>query len=136
MLDDRTFYRMVAYLRKNFAWSSQFRAESNDCKVGDGIKQCKGCDSLIDPYQGGDYADMYENILVGTEEVPVYFERFHIDHIDPVGSFKDNKSLDYAAKRIFCARENLMGLCHSCHLIKTNVDMQEMREEKKNAGKD
>lgn len=132
MIDDRTFYRMVAFLRKNFAWSAQFRAESEDCKVGDGIKQCKGCDSLI--HYGdtdADYSSFYELIKVGDEEVPVYFERFHIDHIEPVGSLKNNRSLDYAASRIFCDRSNLMGLCQSCHYLKTQIDNEETRNARK-----
>jgi hypothetical protein len=110
----KEFYHVVSCLRNLFRWSSIHKSVLTQARVNGSYNRikCAGCEQIIGTNEHAKDVDAYEKV--------------HVDHIDPVGSFLKNRSLDYAAKRIFCEDSNLQALCHSCHYFKTQVDKEEM----------
>lgn len=102
------FYRTVKFLRKQFVWSATYKAVRKAANRDKNIDYCAGCNELINTLE----------------------QKTAVDHIDPVGSFHGNKSLDYAASRIWCDPANLQVLCTMCHAFKTLVDREEIKEKK------
>lgn len=123
-MDKKVFYRTVAFIRKQFLWSAEYRSVKKRCQILPFIYKCEGCEGIStkdeEIYL---YLKAYEHIL----DLSINLEGFQVDHIDPVGTL-DN--LDQAYKRIFCDLSNLMGLCNFCHTSKTMVDKQEIAEKK------
>ena len=60
--------------------------------------------------------------LVSTKECAV-------DHIEDAGSLKGWEDLEGFARRLFCGKEGLQLLCHSCHDIKTYMVKHGVSEE-------
>lgn len=45
-----------------------------------------------------------------------------VDHIESAGSLKDYDDLPSFVSRLFCEKDNLQVLCHSCHKVKTQEE--------------
>lgn len=68
---------------------------------------------------------------VGTAEYPAA----HVDHIDPVIPLDGSTpSWDELVARMFTSPENLAVLCSTCHKIKTGIENQTRRDNKKRNG--
>lgn len=120
------FNRLVHKIRQQFVWSQTYKSVINRCKIEFGIMQCEGCFRFIcknEEYQAK------LNIIAESS-----CEKFAIDHIKSVGSLPQG-DLNEAVKRIFCDESNLMGLCGTCHYLKTQVDLMEIKEKKSLIGK-
>ena len=55
------------------------------------------------------------------------YEGLEVDHISEVGKFDIERLTEYV-KRLFCSRDNLVGLCHDCHLEKTNAVRESLKD--------
>lgn len=126
MIDRAAFNRSVAFLRKQFLWSEEYRAARKRCFFAKDAHICEGCQRIICRDEISEAR--VKLIVVKPENFDISIEKFAIDHIVPVGSLT---GLDEAAAKIFCSLDNLMGLCGTCHYFKTQVDNEETRSKKK-----
>jgi 5-methylcytosine-specific restriction endonuclease McrA len=55
------------------------------------------------------------------------YQGLEVDHIKEIGVF-DIDNLSAHVKRLFCDRENLIGLCHDCHVAKTNLVRDSLKD--------
>ena len=79
------------------------------CRVGRGLYQCNG------------YGREGHTVPLTSNGKPNTF----VDHVDPVGSFKD---WDTYVHRLFCSPANLQLLCAECHNLKTKEERFESKK--------
>jgi hypothetical protein len=127
---------IIAQLRRIFKWTNAYKRCKLNALIDAHLYRCDGCEQVINK-KGLDQREMFEGQIAFKESMAV-------DHINPVspteGSYiiLTNPSESLTESEAWCRliierviNEDLQYLCQCCHYVKTQIENEERRDNKK-----
>ncbi|NIO44453.1 MAG: hypothetical protein GTN36_02765 [Candidatus Aenigmarchaeota archaeon] len=128
-MDKKSKQYIVAYARRVFGWSPQYKQCKIKYELGDKIMFCAGCEQACCKRPEGYTEEEYKLIpdLINMD--------YEIDHINPVIKLEgwDDDDWNGFYNRLFVDINGLQILCKCCHYLKTRIE-SDIRREFKNKG--
>lgn len=112
-------YKIIARARQIFQWWPVRKDAKKKAEIMPYIHFCAGCGSAICSRPSG-YTEN-EKEMFDKQDILLYNDKVHVDHIKPVGRFYDWNTL---FDNMFCSIDNLQVLCTCCHYFKTQIEKE------------
>ena len=115
-------YRIIAALRRVARFHPMLTQIKRLSALAPSVYLCNGCE----------YPIATKEDVTHVPQDKMFFEKVHVDHVEPVVPVEGRTTWDEYIRRLFPASiKDYQILCESCHYIKTQIENGERREYKK-----
>lgn len=118
--------RIKANLRRMSFQRKEYKKKKDTLKVDSALYSCEFCGKLI--YEGVSEKN-FQELVTKYPDSEVVRDKIQLDHKEPVVDIMSGMTTwDEYIKRLFCAPEDMQGLCPECHSEKSSEEMGERKE--------